>query len=122
MCTLAVHDRNAGNALLDKHVDDVHDRCIHGRCSKVLIRSYVQVSEGPAQLLCLFDIDRDELQDAILCNDADHHGPICFVIAVYDGYAPGTRLEHSSACFVYGLVGMDGDCFYGFDAEGFLDV
>jgi hypothetical protein len=103
-------------------MDDVHDRSIHRRSRKILVGADVQLPERFPQFLRLLDVDGDELEYTVLGNHADDHGPVCFVVAVDDGYTPGARFEHLAACFVHGSVGVDGDGFDGLDAEGLLDV
>jgi hypothetical protein len=121
--TLPVHDGHAGNVLLDEHVDDVHDRGVHGCCREIRVRANIgQLVERLAQLLCFFDVHGDELEDAILRYYADDHSPSRLVVAIYDGDTPRTRLEHLPACFVDGAVGVDGDGFDWLDAERLLDV
>jgi hypothetical protein len=104
-------------------VNNVHDRRVHGRCGKIRVCADIgQLVERLAQFLCLLDVHGDELEDAILCDYADDHGPSRFVIAVHDWNASRTRFKHLPACFVDGAVRMDGDCFDGRDAERLLDV
>jgi len=67
--TLLVYDGYATDVLLDQHVDDVHDRCVHITCRNILVSTNVHLPQGFAQLLCLLDVDGDELQNAVLCDD-----------------------------------------------------
>lgn len=120
--TGSVQNGHTRYALLNKHVDDVHDRCVH-RCSReILVCTDIKLLQRLSQLLCLLDVHSDEFQYAVLSDDANDHGSTCLVIAVDNGDTPGARLEHLAACFVYGSVGVDGYGFYGFDAQRSLNV
>lgn len=78
-------------------------------CSKVFVRSHVQVPQGLLQHLRLFHVDGYELEDPVLCHHADHHLSLGLVVDVDERYATGTRLEHADASLVQGSKGMDRD-------------
>jgi hypothetical protein len=120
--TLLIQNGHAGNVLLDEHVDNVHDGRVHCCCRKIGICTNVwQLYERLPQLLCLLDVYSNKLQYAVLCYDADNHGPTRLIVAVNNGNTPRPRFEHFATCFVDGAVGMDGDGFYWLDSKRLFD-
>lgn len=117
-----VDDGDAGYALLDEHVDDVHDGGVHVGRRQVVVGADLDLLERFPQHLRLLDVHGDELEEAVLGDDADDGGALRLVVDVDDGYAAGAGLEHLAACFVERSFGVDGDGFYGGDAEGSLDI
>jgi hypothetical protein len=121
--TVSIHDGDTRYILFDEHVYNIHNRRVHRCCCEVVICAVVHhFRQRLSQLLRFFDIHSDELEYAVLCYDTDHHGPLCLVVAVDDGYASRTRFEHLATCFVDWAVGVDGDSFNGLDAKRFLDL
>lgn len=89
-------------------MDDVEDGRLHLRRLQVLVRAQVEMPQRFPEQLGLVYVDGDELQDAVLGDDADDHGPSGLVIDVDQGYTAGSSLQHASTCFVERLPGMDG--------------
>jgi hypothetical protein len=119
---MLVHNGHAGDVLLDKHVDDVHDGRIHGCSRQIRICANIRhLCKRLPQLLRLLDVHGDELQYAVLGYDADDHSAAGLIVAVYNGDTPRARLEHQATCLVDGAVGVDGDRLNGLDAECLLD-
>lgn len=104
-------------------MNDIHDGRVHGRCCEIVICAYIgHLNERLPQPLRRVDVHCDELEYSVLGYDTDDHGAVCLVVAIYDGDAARARLEHQSACFVYGAVWVDGDGFDGLDAERSLNL
>lgn len=122
LLTIPIQDRNARNALPDKHMDDIHDRGIHGSRRQIFVRSHIDVFQGFLQILRLLDVDGDELQDAVLRDNAHDHVPLCLVIDVDERYPPCPGFQHPTACLVQWFLRVNGNGLDRRDAKGFLDI
>lgn len=98
--TVAVQDGDVRYAVLNKQMYDVHDGSLHCGSLQVAIGAAVNVSQRLAQVLSVFDVDGDELEDAILSQDTDDHGALCFVINVDKRDTTSAGLEHAATCRV----------------------
>jgi hypothetical protein len=100
MHTIAVQNRHAGDAATDKLVDDIEHGRVHSGRLKVLIRTQIEEAQRFPKQLRLRDVDRNEFQNAILGDDADHHGTLGLIVDIDQGDTARTGLEHSATCFV----------------------
>lgn len=62
-----------------------------------------------SEILSLRDVDSDKFQNTILCNHADHHRPLRFIICIHERNPAGAGFEHAAACFVQRAKRMNGD-------------
>lgn len=103
-------------------MNDVHDRSLHCSGLQVAVGAAVDVPQRLAQVLGIFDVDSDELEDAILGQDTDYHGALCFVIDVDQRNTTSAGLEHATTCRVERLKRMHRDCLDGLYADSFLNI
>lgn len=103
-------------------MDDLHDRGVHGSRGQIFVGSHIDLLQGFLQIRRLLDVDGDELQDAVLRDDAHDHVSLRLVVDVDQGYPPCSRLQHPAACLVQWFFRVDGHGFYGRDTKGFLDI
>ena len=103
-------------------MNHVHDGSFHSGCLQVAVSPAVNVSQRLAQILSVFDVDGDELEDTVLSKDTDYHGALCLIVNVYKRDATSARLEHTTTCSVQGLERMYRDGLDGLYANGFFDV
>lgn len=122
MDTLLVDNGHARYALLHQHVDDIHDGRIHVRGGEIIICTDEDFFQRLSKFLRLFYIDCNELEEAVLGDDADDGGALRLVVNVHDGYAAGAGFEHFATCFVERAFWVYGNCFYRRDAKGALDI
>ena len=106
----------------DKHVDDLDDWSPHPGGLKVLVRAEVELSQRLPQHLGFGDVDGNELQDPILRNDADNHGPLSLVVHIDQRNSTCARLEHPPTSLIERFQRINGHRLNRSHSQSFLNV
>lgn len=103
-------------------MNNVHDRSLHCGRLQVAVCAAVDIPQRLAQVLGVFDVDSDEFEDAILGQNTDYHGALCFIIDIDKGNTTSARLEHATTCRVERLKRMHRDSLDGLYADSLLNI
>lgn len=103
-------------------MNHINNRRVHRSCRNIVIRSKQQFAKWATQLLRIRNVDSDEFQDTVLCNDAEHVGSLSLTIAGNEGNTTGARFEHAPTRIIQRALRVDGDGLWRRDAERLFDI
>lgn len=120
--TIAIKNRHIGYAVFDQQMNNIHDWSVHSGRLQVTVGTTINIAQGFAQVLSVFNVDGNKFEDAILCEDADDHSALRLIIDIYKRNASSARLEHSTTGSIQRLERVYRNSLDGLDTNGFFNV
>jgi hypothetical protein len=108
--------------MLHHPVDDIENNRVHRTFYQIIVRSKLDIFQGLPQVLCVSDVDSNEFEDPVLCNDTRYHCPPGLAVAGYKRYSAGSRCEQLAASLVEGSLWTDGDGLWGSGTNVTFDI
>lgn len=84
-------------------MDDVEDRSVHAHGRDAPVRTEADFSNGLLeQDGVVLVVDGNELEDAVLGDDRNHHRLVGLIVGVNQGDSSRTGLKHTATCLEQG--------------------
>lgn len=122
LLTIIVQNGYAAYRIFDKQVNDVHDGGIHTGRLETFQCWAVDFAKSFPKHLRLLDVDSNEFENTILCDNRYDHAAIGLIIDIDKRDTAGTRLQHTATGSVERLHRVGGYCLQGLYTNGLFNV